>query len=582
MPGTDQPISRNLELEALRQAVEWPTTSPPVVLALVGQLLAARRYEEGRALFAERVEQVPGQPLFIALAGFFQALAGQDLDGAVGRLDAAVERAPGLANYFRGLVLAQLPASLGRAEVAVADLELALGLTDPNGEGPRLPVGLRRGIYPALATAYAALGRDDDARAARRRSGAAPPDPDFPALVTDWWTTNDDGFRLGPPRLIEFAPRVHVAQGFDFADVTAVETDDGIVLVDTTSSPAHLRAALAELRAATGSAAPVTHVILTHAHTDHVGGLDEVRGPGTEVVAQAGFDDELRLQHASPPILFRRGDLSGAGRRLAVVPDRLVRAPEKLTVGGVDFHLYPIRGGETSDGLVVHLPDRGVAVVGDMLMPQLGGPFFPEGSAEGLFEAMALVEGLAPRLVIHGHTPLTNLFTIDVFPALAAALRDLHGLTLDAIRDGVALADLLARNHLPASLRDHPEAVLPYLVMRDNLVKRVHHQRSGYWKPDGEGIEVFTAAEWAAALDLLGGRTARAFVDAGADLLGRGDAALALRLVESGLLRHPDDEALRGLRWRALYRLIERYQQLSPFKFAIYAAMVGVEVPPAP
>src|SRR6266508_2198055 len=88
MSRTGQPISRNLELEALRQAVEWPTTSPQVVL-----------------------------PLFAALAGVFQALAGQDLGHALGLLDGAVDRAPGLTNYFRGLILAQLPASLGKAEV---------------------------------------------------------------------------------------------------------------------------------------------------------------------------------------------------------------------------------------------------------------------------------------------------------------------------------------------------------------------------------------------------------------------------------------------------------------------------------
>jgi glyoxylase-like metal-dependent hydrolase (beta-lactamase superfamily II) len=131
---------------------------------------------------------------------------------------------------------------------------------------------------------------------------------------------------------------------------------------------------------------------------------------------------------------FRPADPSGAGRWLDIVPDRLVRAPEKLTVGGVEFELYPITGEETSDGLVIHLPDRGVALVGDMLMPQLGGPFFPEGSVEGLFESMTLVEGLAPRVVIHGHTPLTDLFTIDLFPVLAAALQDLHQTTLEAIR----------------------------------------------------------------------------------------------------------------------------------------------------
>ncbi len=573
MPQTSQPISRDLWLDALHRAVRWPGPSPRTVLALAGQLLAARRYGQGHAAFAELAEQVPDQPLYAAaLAGFFQALAGHDLDHALGLLDRAVDQAPGLTNYFRGLVLAQLPVPLGKAATAVADLELVLALPKQAG----VPVGLRRAIYPALASAYAALGRTDDAEAARRRAGAAPADPDFPLLVTDWWVTRDDGFHFVPPRLVELAPGVHVAQGFDFADVTVVETGDGIVLVDTTSSGAHLRAALAEVRTVT--AAPITHVVLTHAHSDHVGGLDQVRVPGVEVVAQANFPDELRLQHASPPIPFRPAGLSGTGQQLDIVPDRLVRALEKLTIGGVDFHLYPITGGETSDGLVVHLPDRGVAIVGDMLMPQLGAPFFPEGSAEGLFETMTLVEGLAPRVAIHGHAPLTDLFTIDIFPALEAALREVHQRTLEAIRQGAPLADILATNHLPAGLRDRPDAVLPYLVMRDNLIQRVHHQRTGYWKADGEGIEVFTAAEWAGALDLLGGQTAQAFTSVGEDLLDRGDLTLALRLVDYGLLRHSDDETLRGLRRRVLYRLLERYQQLSPFKFMMYATEAGVEL----
>lgn len=580
-----QPLTRNLTLEALRQAVRWPRPSPQTVLALAGQLLAAGRDELGSAEFTELAGAAPDQPLYAALAGFFQVRAGQDLEAALRLLDQAAERAPGLGSYFRGLVLAQLPAALGRAGTAVADLEGVLAIPEQVG----FPVGLRRAVYPALAAAYAALGRAGDAAAARRQAEASAarwPDGDAPALTTDWWLSREDGLHLGPPRVVERAPGVLVAQGFDFADVVAVETGGGIVLVDTTTSRAHLRAALEALRAARRGLAgkPVTHVILTHAHTDHVGGLDEIRAghPDAEVIAQANFPGELRRQHAAPAMLFRPADPSGAGRWVEAVPDRLVGAPETLSIGGTPLALHPVSGGETEDGLVVHLPDRGVAIVGDMLMPQLGAPFLAEGSAEGLFDAMTLVEGLAPGVVIHGHTPLTELFTIEVFPALRAALQDLYQHTLDAVREGVPLAGILGRNHLPASLREQPRAVLPYLAMRDNLIQRVHHQRTGYWKPDGEGVEVFSDAEWAAALDLLGGSTAGAFSRAVGDLLDRGDLPLALRLAEYGLLRHPGDEPLRALRRRVLAGLLQRYQQLSPFKFARYAGMAGIEVPPAP
>jgi len=36
--------------------------------------------------------------------------------------------------------------------------------------------------------------------------------------------------------------------------------------------------------------------------------------------------------------------------------------------------LIPIPGGETSDGLFIHLPDAGILFAGDFIMPYLGAP----------------------------------------------------------------------------------------------------------------------------------------------------------------------------------------------------------------
>ena len=193
---------------------------------------------------------------------------------------------------------------------------------------------------------------------------------------------------------------------------------------------------------------------------------------------------------------------------------------------------------------------------------------------------MADIGSLRPRLLIHGHTTLTEQFTAEAVAGLEAALTQLHGQVLDGIRDGRTLPDILQDACLPAVLREHPTAVVPYLVTRDHFTERLYHQRTGYWQPDLRGLEPATAAQHAAALDLLAGGREQQFAATAATLIGQGDHALALQIIQPGLLRHPASSTLAGLRRTALHRLMEQYQQLDPFKFLIYAELAGAEIGP--
>jgi glyoxylase-like metal-dependent hydrolase (beta-lactamase superfamily II) len=579
--AAERPIARDVELEGLQEAVRWPDATVQTVMTLAGRLLAARRDAEAQEYCHERAAAEPGRGLFLALEGLFQARRAGDVslfrriawvNDAVAKLDRAVALDPGLSRYLRGVVFAGLPPRFGKAATAEGDLRWMLDNKD------RFPVGLRRGAYAGLAGAYATLGRDADARAALAKAGLARLDPSQPVLTVDGSISERDGFRFRPPRVIQPVPGVHVAQGFDFGDIAFVATDDGIVAIDAGTTEDNARAALAALRPTT--TAPITHVILTHAHWDHIGGLRALTGPGTRVIAQAAFGDELRLVNATGvPFRYFFG-ITGSRRGYDVTPDQLVREPQTLTIGGTRFGLHPVRGGETADALLVHLPDKGVVFVGDVFMPYLGAPFVAEGSAEGLFEAIATIRSLEPRLLVHGHPPLTEFFTIQALPTLETALRELHRRTRAAVADGRTLVEIQHENILPASLRDAPEAVTPYLVMRSNFISRVYQQSTGYWKPDGEGLEVLAPAEWAAALDLLGGGRPDAFARAGRVLIERGDDALALKLTQLALLRHPGDDELAQVRRRALENLRARHQALNPFKFIIYSEWAGAEVLP--
>jgi glyoxylase-like metal-dependent hydrolase (beta-lactamase superfamily II) len=573
-------FTRDLELEALQTAVRWPQPTPATILALAGRFAARGQTQEAFEFFRERADAVPTQPLFRAFEAQFQLKLVSSvpaaerpawLDAAVRKLDRAVELGPGMTTYLRGMALAQLPAVVGTAQAATQDLEWVLA------NGDRLPRGLRRGAYRALAKTYATLGRLADSQVALTRSGYPSLDSDLPTFVTDYSLTIRDGFRFTQPRLVELAPDTYVAQGFDFGDFAFIVTGDQIVAIDAGTSPSHARAALEELRKI--SSFPITDVIVTHCHWDHIGGLNALLDTGTQIVAQANFADELRIVNESG-VAFRTFFGPEGKKSFELRPHRLVREAESVSIGGTEFRLYPVYGGETADALLIYLPASGVMFTGDVFMPFLGAPFLAEGSAEGLFETLELVQRVGPRLLVHGHTPLTEQFTIEVVPALAAALRELYQQVLEGVRSAMTLVQILRGNVLPAVLRSNPAAVVPYLLMRENFVKRVYHQRSGYWKPDGEGVEVFGPDEWAAALALLADGRPEAFIESARTLLAQHDDALALRLVELGVRKFTDSRELVDLRQQALQRLRALHQQLNPFKFIVYSEWAQSELTP--
>jgi glyoxylase-like metal-dependent hydrolase (beta-lactamase superfamily II) len=297
--------------------------------------------------------------------------------------------------------------------------------------------------------------------------------------------------------------------------------------------------------------------------------LRAVLEPGATVIARVGFPEELQRSRDYPgPFrwFFGTGTIG-----LDAKPDRLIAAPETLSDGGLDLALVPARSGETPDALFIQDRKHDLLFVGDAFMPYVGAPFVAEGSPEGYLGAIAQVLELHPRRLIHGHVPLTAIFTMEAMPGLRDAMGALYQRTLAAARAARPLADVLHDDFLPDSLRDAPAAVQPYLVARDTFVQRLYTEHAGYWQANGEGVENFTRAEWAIALDEIGGNNEESFRRTVDRLEQRGDAALAFRIAELGLTRYPTSTALRSSRSRALATLVQINSQMNPFRFIVYS-----------
>jgi hypothetical protein len=130
---------------------------------------------------------------------------------------------------------------------------------------------------------------------------------------------------------------------------------------------------------------------------------------------------------------------------------------------------------------------------------------------------------------------------------------------------------MLHEDYLPESLQETPRAVIPYLIVRDHFLERLHRQNAGYWQADGEGIETITREEWAAVLGQFGDGSDTSFIRVAQGLLERGDAPLALRVAELGLVGHPASSGLTTARKQALSMLLDRYNSADPFRFIVYS-----------
>jgi len=118
--------------------------------------------------------------------------------------------------------------------------------------------------------------------------------------------------------LFKVAERVYQLRGFDIANMTVLEGDSGLILIDPLTTAEVSRAALAHYYAHRPHR-PVVAVIYTHSHIDHYGGvrgvIDEadVRAGKVAVIAPAGFMEAISGENvlAGLPMMRRASSASG-------------------------------------------------------------------------------------------------------------------------------------------------------------------------------------------------------------------------------------------------------------------------------
>jgi len=152
--------------------------------------------------------------------------------------------------------------------------------------------------------------------------------------------------------------------GLRLGRVYLIEEGDALALVDT-GLPGTARQAAAQLRAHGRDLRALTHILITHEHPDHIGGLAEIRAQCSAQVisAEAARPVIQGEQELRPPRLLR-GIMPS---RFDPVPvDRIVGEGDVIDglLGGLQVIATP---GHARGHLCYWAPEPGVLFLGDVL-----------------------------------------------------------------------------------------------------------------------------------------------------------------------------------------------------------------------
>jgi alkyl sulfatase BDS1-like metallo-beta-lactamase superfamily hydrolase len=340
-----------------------------------------------------------------------------------------------------------------------------------------------------------------------------------------------------------------------FANVTAVGTGDGLVLIDT-GSAFLAQAVHDELRGWSGQR--LNTAVYSHGHIDHVFGVPVWEAES----AGRGWPSPVVIAHEALPARFDRYIMTAGynevinqrqfgvpGLRWPVeyrYPDRTYADDLTFDVGGVVFALRHEKG-ETDDHTVTWLADRRVLCPGDLFIwasPNAGNPQKVQRYPKEWAAALRRMIALEPEYLLPGHgVPVIGADRIrQALTDTADLLESLVGQTLAIMNNGGRLDDAIHGVIPPPHLIDRPY-LRPVYDEPEFVVRNVWRLYGGWWDGNPSTLKPAPDRELAAEIAALAGG-AQALAERAAALAAAGQLRLAGHLAELAWLAAPTDPAV--------------------------------------
>jgi len=287
--------------------------------------------------------------------------------------------------------------------------------------------------------------------------------------------------------LFEVTPGIYQVRGFDLANMTIVEGETGIIVIDTLVTVETARAALALYRQHRGDR-PVVAVIYTHCHGDHFAGvrgvIDDEQAARIPIIAPEHFLYEAisenmfagpamarRALYFSGAVLPRgpRGQVdAGLGKSVSVgsvsllAPNDIIRATgETRRIDGVDIVFQMAPDTEAPAEMLLHFPQFRALCGSEVACPLMHNIYTPRGAPvrnarnwwRVLNEAVELFGEATDVLFVQHHWPRWGRESIVAYLQEQRDLyKCLHDQTLRLANNGFTPVEIAEELRLPAPL----------------------------------------------------------------------------------------------------------------------------------
>ncbi|BEP92003.1 alkyl sulfatase dimerization domain-containing protein [Acidovorax sp. A79] len=390
--------------------------------------------------------------------------------------------------------------------------------------------------------------------------------------------------------LFKVVDKVYQVRGFDLANMTIVEGDTSLIVIDPLLSVETARAAL-DLYYQHRPRKPVGTVIYTHGHSDHFGGVKgvvseaNVAAGKVQVIAPSGFMESAvaenilagtamsRRAHYQFGVLLPSGPRgqvdAGLGKRLAsgtttlIAPTSTIeKTTEERTIDGVAFVFQLVPGSEAPAEMLIHLPQQRVLNMAEDVAHTMHNLYTIRGAevrdgnlwAKYIDRARLDFGDKTDVMITQHHWPVTGRERVaDLLKKQRDMYKFINDQTLRLLNHGLGPQDIAEQLRMPASLEREWSARGYYGTLRHNA-KAVYQKYLGWYDANPANLDPLPPVPHAKkTVEYMGG--ADAVLARARDDFKKGEYRWVASVMNQLVFADPDNSAARQLGADALEQL---------------------------